>query len=46
MENMQEKLNSENILKIQKKSKMNSEKIGKIWEESDKIWKIEKKIMK
>jgi hypothetical protein len=56
MENMEE--NSEKIWKIQKKSKLNSEKIGKIWNKgkgkiwkrlklnSEKIWKIQKKIVK
>ena len=47
---MVEKLNSENIWKIQKKSKLNCEKIGKMWKKpklnSDKIWKIQKKIVK
>jgi hypothetical protein len=40
-------LNSENIWKIQKKSKLNSEKIWKFWKQSklnsEKIWKIQKK---
>ena len=35
---------------MRKKSKLNSEKIGKIWKKpklnSDKIWKIQKKIVK
>jgi hypothetical protein len=50
MENMEE--NSEMIWKIQKKSKskLNSDKIGKIRKKdklnSDKIWKIQKKIVK
>ena len=37
-------------MEIQKKSKLNSEKIWKIWKKdklnSDKIWKIRKKIVK
>ena len=49
MENMEEKLNSEKILKIRKKSKLNSEMILKIWKKSklnsEKIWKIQKKIV-
>ena len=45
------KLNSEEqIWKILKKSKLNSEKIVEIWKKSklnsDKIWKIQKKIVK
>ena len=45
------KLNSEMIWKTRKKSKLNSEKIGKkIWKKpmlnSEKIWKIQKKIVK
>ena len=45
MENTEE--NCEMIWKIQKKSKLNSEKIGTIWKKnSEKIGKIRKKIVK
>ena len=33
------------IWKIQKKSKLNSEMIWKIWKKGEKIWKIQKKIV-